>query len=82
MVRAKFRLTSMTANSSNGDRAMVFTPQYDPTIPEDVAFSKATPSGELKFYCTNPAANAQLELGKDYYLDLTPVPAPEAAPAT
>lgn len=74
MVRAKFVLTAVEGYAHNTDRKMTFSPQYDPSIPEDIAFSKATPSGSLTFYCTNPAANAQLEIGKAYYLDLSPVP--------
>ena len=74
MVRGKFTLTTMSQGAGSSARSLKFTPQYDPTLPEDQKFAKATPSGELSMYVDNPAALAQLELGKAYYLDLTPVP--------
>lgn len=40
---------------------------------EDVSFAKYTPSGTLKFACTNPAVLEQLKLGDAYYLDLIPI---------
>ncbi len=81
MVRGKFVLTSMTQMSGSQARSLKFTTQYDPTIPEDQKYAKATPSGELTMYVDNPPALAQLELGKAYYLDLTEVPAPETPAA-
>jgi hypothetical protein len=46
--------------------------QYDPTIPEDQRFMEATPTGELKFYVSNPAVIGGFEIGTNYYVDLTP----------
>lgn len=77
MVRAKFQLVSETLNAGTTAKHFTFSPRYDTSIPEDVRFSKATPSGELKMYVDNPAALEQLKLGQDYYLDFTPVPKPE-----
>ena len=37
------------------------------------SWSKATPSGKLEMTITNPAAMEGLKVGKDYFLDLTPV---------
>jgi hypothetical protein len=37
------------------------------------SWSAATPSGELKMSISNPAAVDFFELGKEYYLDFTPV---------
>jgi hypothetical protein len=39
---------------------------------ENKSFWKWTPSGELKFQCLNEAAVEQLELGAEYYIDITP----------
>ena len=36
------------------------------------SWAKATPSGQLVMSITNPAAVAEFELGKFYYLDFTP----------
>lgn len=80
MVRGKFTLTQMTASAGATGRSLIFTPQYDPNLPEDQKYAKATPNGKLEMYVDNPPALEQLELGKAYYLDLTPVPA-EPKPA-
>lgn len=42
---------------------------------ENTFFSQATPSGTIEMTIDNPAAAAQFELGKCYYVDFTPVPA-------
>jgi hypothetical protein len=36
-------------------------------------WSKYTPAGSLAMTITNPSAIDQFELGKEYYLDFTPV---------
>jgi hypothetical protein len=82
MVRAKFVLSEITDMAwSKVSKRLKFTTQYDQTIPEDVRFCKATPTGEFVMQVDNPAALEQLKLGECYYLDLTPVP-PEPKPAT
>jgi hypothetical protein len=43
---------------------------YDELTPENMRFAQATPWGELKMKVNNP--EARLEVGVDYYLDLTP----------
>lgn len=48
-----------------------FLPQYQPEVPEDQRYAKASPCGELKLTVTNPAV--QFEVGKHYYLDFTAV---------
>lgn len=44
-------------------------------------WSRWTPSGSLKLTITNPEAVKQFEVGKDYFVDFTPVPE-EPIPAT
>lgn len=39
---------------------------------ENSKFWNSSPGGEFKLNCVNEAAVAQLELGKEYYLDITP----------
>ena len=73
MVRGKFTLTQMTQGAGQTGRSLTFSPQYDPNLPEDQKYAKATPSGSLTMYVDNPPALEQLVLGKAYYLDLTPV---------
>lgn len=73
-VRAKFRLDTISQHnwSTANARTLKFSAQYDTSIPEDQRFQEATPNGTFEMLCTNPAANAQFELGKSYYFDITP----------
>ena len=71
VVRAKFQLQQITQYQSTG-KSVVFRPMYDQTIPEDQRFAKATPSGEFTMYVDNEAALNQLEIGKQYYFDISP----------
>lgn len=73
-VRAKLHLTTMT-NHEWGGKTLRFDTRYDDTIPEDQRFQKATPSGHVELMIDNPAALSQFELGKDYYVDFSAVPA-------
>ena len=81
MVRAKFFVKSMNHVHVGGDNIyvdLVLGAVYDDKLAkENASFAKATPSGELKIAITNPYAVAQFELGKSYYMDITP--ADEAA---
>jgi hypothetical protein len=72
-VRAKFQCNSVEQFSATGPgtRTYRFTPQYDPSVPEDQRYAKYTPSGELRITVDNP--NVVFELGRQYYLDFTPV---------
>lgn len=72
-VRAKFRLDTISAHSWHANaKTLKFSAQYDMAIPEDQRFADATPNGTFEMLCTNAAANAQFELGKAYYFDITP----------
>lgn len=76
-VRAKFMLQEVTNHFYNPNgNTLVFRPQYDPSIPEDQRFATATPTGTFTMYVDNPAALAQLKLGKQYYFDITLVEEP------
>ena len=65
--------TGETAKRMTWPRTYRFTPQYDPTVPEDQRYAQATPIGELRIQVDNP--NVSFEPGKAYYLDFTPVDA-------
>lgn len=74
MVRAKFRVISVAQDIYQAQaRTIKLSPQYDQSIPEDQRFAQATPTGELTMYVNNPAAVAELAIGKYFYLDFTPV---------
>ena len=79
-VRAKFTLTGVTKmHWSPNAQKLKFTAEYDASIPEDQRFQQATPWGNFEMQVDNPAALAQLELGKSYYFDITPANVPAAA---
>lgn len=70
--RAKFQCQEELRKSWNVQAATYkFGAIHDPAVPGDEAFTKATPCGSLEMLVDNPAV--KFELGKFYYLDLTPV---------
>lgn len=78
MVRAKFSVVALDIKQwgpspEQSTTRVVLEPRYDDTIPEDVRFQKATPSGRIEMQIDNPAAVAQLVPGKQFYVDFTPV---------
>lgn len=77
--RCKLRLTH--AEDIAGGKKLTFHTQYDPSIPEDVSFSKASPSGQLSIDVTNPRALEMFEVGNDYYFDAVPCDEVKAAEA-
>jgi len=71
-IRCKMRLDGVFAQSWGGAKA-IFRCEYDQRIAEDLSFQKATPNGFAEFQIDNPAAAAQLVIGKSYYVDFTQV---------
>lgn len=72
-IRAKFQCQSEVRHSWSSDaKTYRFAAAYDPSVPEDERYAKATPTGSLEILVDNPAA--QFQLGAYYYLDVTPVP--------
>ncbi len=55
-------------------RTLVLHPVYGNGDPEheNTRFWEASPSGELKLGCVNPAAWEQFQIGREYYIDFTP----------
>jgi len=85
-VQAKFMLQEMQTTSFGGGHqylTFVFRPQYDPNIPEDQRFAKATPNGELKISVDNPAVAEEWKkmLGKQFHLTFSPLPEEESKAA-
>lgn len=71
-VRAKMVLSAITSHSWSAEsKTLKFSTQYDASIPEDQRFQKATPSGFIEMQVDNPAALAQFQLGKAYYVDFS-----------
>lgn len=71
-MRAKMNLENVFAQSWGGVKA-VFRCTYDHSLPEDVSFSRRTPSGFVEMLVDNPAVASQLVIGKAYYVDFTPI---------
>jgi hypothetical protein len=72
-VRAKFLVTEKKENHSTPES--VFTITMNPVTsgsPENDQFYKYTPGGQLVLSVLNPDAAAALEVGKQYYIDITP----------
>ena len=59
MFKAKFKIHSLT---NFGNDHVEVTMHADTSQKSD--YAKYTPSGEIKFMCTNPEVNKQLEPGK------------------
>ena len=73
---AKFMLTEIL-HQRYGDveyYSFKFHPQYDPNLPEDLRFSKATPTGSLEMLVDNLPVREFLKqnLGKQFKLLLMP----------
>lgn len=72
MVRAKFKLESITSHSgSPGAQTFNFTAQCADHIEENKRYHKYTPNGSLSITVDNPPAQEFFKLGKSYYLDFT-----------
>lgn len=72
-VRAKLRCSTETAIRysavPNDSRVYKFFAVYEPEVPEDQRYAKATPNASLEMTVDNPAVS--FEPGKTYYLDFT-----------
>lgn len=67
--RAKFKVTAKT------EREGGFSVKLEPVVggsPENDNFFKWTPWGALEMGPVNPEVANQFEVGKEYYLDITP----------
>jgi hypothetical protein len=76
MVRAKFRVSQVTAHAGSTSQQFVLNAvsPADGEIPENEKYHKYTPSGEIKMTIDNPQAQEQLKLGDYFYVDFTPCP--------
>jgi hypothetical protein len=73
-VRAKFKVTSVTA-TTYGQERVVMAPVYS-EAGENREFWNATPSGSIDLGIDNKAAHGALKLGREYYVDFTEAPQP------
>lgn len=69
--RCKFRVTAVT--DFGHSRTVKLDTVYDTTIPEDQAFTKATPYGAIEVNIANPAVYDLFKPGAQVYVDISPV---------
>jgi hypothetical protein len=67
------QLESVWANQWGRGAKCIFRCTYDSKMPEDLNFSKSTPSGFMELLVDNPEVAAKLKVGAYYYVDFTPV---------
>jgi hypothetical protein len=68
-VRCKFRVTSKELFPKNDQCERPTKVKLYPVT--GGAFGKYTPSGSMEMLIQNDEAEAQLEVGKEYYIDIT-----------
>ncbi len=78
IVRAKFKVDSIERQQWGAGvevHTIKMTPVYKTNDPadENSKFWKASPSGQLLIGCANPEAVKTFDLGREYYIDFTPV---------
>lgn len=69
-IRCKFRLDSVTRTAAYG-ASLEFNAVMG-SSEENKKFFKYTPNGQLNVHTVNEEAIAELKLGGEYYLDITP----------
>lgn len=72
MVRAKFKVDSVT--HGNDSSAVYLSPVYGNDDPEheNTKFYKWTPGGQISLQVVRRETAERFELGKEYYVDFTP----------
>jgi len=72
MVRAKFKVESVTTFPGQVAVKITMRAICDNSTEENRRFAKYTPSGTLEFYVDNPPAAEELTKSKEFYIDFTP----------
>ena len=70
-VRAKFKCVGVDPSTDDSKSIQLEAVMDDSD--ENKQFFRWTPSGRITIGCVNEAANKQFVVGKDYYVDFTPV---------
>jgi len=71
-MRAKFYVETITRNARFAGAEIILLPVGKDTQ-ENRYFWQNTPGGKIDLTITNPQAVDSLELGKEYYVDFSPV---------
>lgn len=72
MVRCKFKVTAKHEQEDGSATSITMEPVCGGS-PENEQFFKYTPCGQFQFGTINAEAAKQLEEGKEYYIDISPV---------
>jgi len=73
MVRGKWKLSEIhQLDWSPTAKRYVFNAVCNDNTPENERYHKFTPTGSMSMIIDNPPAQAQFELGKEYFFDATP----------
>lgn len=70
-VRAEFYCNAINKSSDNST-AVAHLIVVKTGSAENESWSKYTPSGQLQMVISTPAAFEQIELGKEYFIDIVP----------
>lgn len=70
-VRAEFHCNAINKSPDNST-AVAHLIVVTTGSAENESWSKYTPSGQLQMVISNPAAFEQIELGKEYFIDIVP----------
>lgn len=77
-IRAKFKVTRKDIDPQSPSEFVIGLQAVTSGSPENDEFFRYTPSGNLLLQTVNKAVAAQLEIGQECYLDITPI-VPEAS---
>jgi len=71
-MRAKFKLDSITrSNYGSGEQQTLKLSPVTSGSAENRSFWRWTPSGSIELSTINPNVLAEMELGREYYVDFT-----------
>ena len=75
VARGKMKVVSVEPHPSiKGMETLHMQCEYDPDNPEDIAFSEATPTGELTLNISNANLLGKFGIGDYYYLEVCEIP--------
>lgn len=76
-VRGKFYVATLTKRGHPGytdnGTEVVFEAVCNDETPENARFHRYTPQGQITMHVDNPDAEAVFEIGKEFYVDFSPV---------
>ena len=77
MIRCKFVCNmKVPPREGSADGTLIRLAAVTSGSKENEEFFKWTPGGSLDFYSVNEATAAQIEIGKEYFLDISPAVEP------